>query len=129
MNGYYTAAVKILDGDAFIDQYREERLADPAILALIPKIEIVHDPELDLGGAANRHAIRARAFLTDGRELSVSVDQRRGSPHHPLSQAEIESKFRRLASMTLAQSNADALLDCVMQLDADGDPTLVGRLF
>jgi 2-methylcitrate dehydratase PrpD len=47
MNGPYSAAVTLIDGDAFIDQYDERRLADPAILGLMSRIEFVHDPELD----------------------------------------------------------------------------------
>jgi aconitate decarboxylase len=66
MNGFYAAAVTLLDGDAFIDQYAEARLADPAILALIPKISIVHDPELDRGGAGKRHAVGIKAVQSDG---------------------------------------------------------------
>ena len=67
MNGSYAAAVALLDGDAFIDQYDERRLADPAILALLPRIEFIHDPELDLGGAAKRHAVKIDAKMIDGR--------------------------------------------------------------
>ena len=117
MNGYYTAAVKLLDGDAFIDQYREERLADPAILSIVPRIEIVHEPDLDLGGAAKRHAIRAEAVLTDGRVLHASVDQRKGSPEYPLSQADIAAKFHRLAAGALPEIKIDALADCIMHLE------------
>ena len=38
MNGYYTAAVKLLDGKAGVEQYAEQRLADPRILELIEKV-------------------------------------------------------------------------------------------
>src|SRR5205807_1998476 len=52
MNGYYIAAVTLLDGDAFIEQFAKDRLADRNILDLVPRIEITHDPKLDAGGAA-----------------------------------------------------------------------------
>jgi 2-methylcitrate dehydratase PrpD len=74
MNGYYIAAVTLLDGDAFIDQFAEARLADPEILDLLPRIEILHDPELDRGGASKRHAVQVDAVLRDGRTMSVSVE-------------------------------------------------------
>ena len=47
MNGYYAAAVALIDGDAFIDQYKEDRLADPGILALLPRIGAVDEVEYE----------------------------------------------------------------------------------
>lgn len=121
MNGYFTAAVKLNDGEAFIDQYSEERIADKAVLGLIPKIEIRHDPELDVGGAAMRHAVKAQARSSDGRTWEQYVEQRRGSPHHPLSRAEIEQKFRRTAASALGGQAAERLLAAVFDIDRSND--------
>jgi 2-methylcitrate dehydratase PrpD len=101
MNGFYAAAMALLDGEAFIDQYAEARLADPRILALIPRIDIRHDPGLDRGGAARRHAVTIEAVRRDGSVMSTTVEQRRGSADHPLPRAEVEAKFRRLAAIAL----------------------------
>lgn len=117
MNGYYTAAVKLLDGAVFIEQFAESRLADPAIMALIGRISIEHDPALDAGGAAMRHAVRVKAELTDGRTLSESVEQRRGSSRYPLSRPEIESKFRRLAQTAVTPAAADEIVHLVDRLE------------
>ena len=70
MNGYFTAGMKLVDGQSFIDQYREERIADPAIMSIIKKVEIVHDPELDIGGAPKRHAVKAHARSTEAASSS-----------------------------------------------------------
>lgn len=117
MNGYYAAAVSLLDGDAFIDQYSETRIADPAIMALIKKIEIVHDPELDLAGAGKRHAVRIEAIQKDGSALNASVVQRRGSATHPLSMEDVEQKFRKLSEGALTVSEADELIDVVARIE------------
>lgn len=121
MNGYYAAAVKIIDNDAFIDQFREERLADPRILALIPKIELRHDPELDAGGAAKRHSVRVEARLTDGRVLHTEVEQRKGSAEKPLSAEEVTAKFRRLAATTLSEDAIDGIVSAVNALETAQD--------
>jgi aconitate decarboxylase len=113
MNGSYAAAVTLVDGDAFIDQYDQRRLGDPAILALMPRIDFVHDPELDLGGAAKRHAIKIEAVRNDGSVLSTTIEQRRGSADHPLTTAEIEQKFRRLASTALPQPVVEELIGII----------------
>jgi aconitate decarboxylase len=121
MNGYYIAAVTLLDGDAFIEQFAPARLADPSILNLLPRIDIVHDPELDLGGAVRRHAVHVAANLTDGRSLSTYVEQRRGSADHPLSSTETEQKFKRLASTSLSVSGIDEIMDVVRQIERLSD--------
>jgi aconitate decarboxylase len=119
MNGYYIAAVTLLDGDAFIDQFAEARLADPKILDLLPRIEILHDPELDRGGASKRHAVLVDAVLRDGRTMSVSVEQRRGSVDHPLSATEAEQKFRRLAATSLLESELDEVIELVQRIERE----------
>jgi aconitate decarboxylase len=126
MNGYYAAAVALLDGEAFIDQYKKERLADAAILNLLPRIDIVHDPDLDRGGAAKRHAVYIKALKTDGSELTASVEQRRGSADHPLGMEEVEQKFRRLAAVSLPTSTINELVDIVRNLESLGK---LDRLF
>jgi len=118
MNGYYAAAVALFDGEAFIDQYTKERLADPAILNLMPLIDIVHDPDLDRGGAAKRHAVKIKALRKDGSELTASVEQRRGSADHPLPMKEVEQKFRRLAAVCLPTSAIEELVDIVGNIES-----------
>ncbi len=121
MNGAYAAAVTLLDGEAFIDQYAERRLADPAILALIPRIDFVHDPELDSGGASKRHTVKIEAIQHDGSVLSTRVEQRRGSPEHPLAASEIEHKFRLLTAATLPASSIDELIGVVGAIEREAD--------
>ncbi len=121
MNGQYAAAVTLLDGEAFIDQYSEARIADPAILALLPSIDFIHDPELDRGGAGKRHAVKIEALKKDGSVLSASVEQRRGSADHPLGQEEVEQKFRQLAAVSLPPAAIDDLIDIVGTLENHGN--------
>jgi aconitate decarboxylase len=121
MNGYYVAAVKLLEGAAFIDQFREDLLADPRILRLIERIEYLHDPELDLGGAAKRHAVKVEAKLKDGRKLETYIEQRRGSAERPVPTAEIEQKFRLLASNHLEPDAIDRIIAIVANVEREPD--------
>jgi aconitate decarboxylase len=117
MNGSYAAAVTLIDGDAFIDQFNESRLSDPAILALMPRITFLHDPELDRGGATKRHSVRIEAFRKDGSTLSTEIEQRRGSPDHPLSAADVEQKFRRLAAVVLSPRDTDEAVSLIATIE------------
>jgi aconitate decarboxylase len=121
MNGQYAAAVTLLDGEAFIDQYSEARIADPAILALLPSIDIIYDPELDRGGAGKRHAVKIEALKKDGSVLSASVEQRRGSADYPLGPEEVVQKFRQLAAVFLPPAAIDDLIDVVGTLENHGN--------
>jgi 2-methylcitrate dehydratase PrpD len=128
MNGFYAAAVTLVEGDAFIDQYKPERLADPAILALLPRIDIVHDPNLDRGGAAKRHAVRIDATRADGSRLTTFVEQRRGSAEHPLARPEIEQKFRRLAADSLTEGAIEELISIVDRLETQPNVNRLAEL-
>jgi aconitate decarboxylase len=119
MNGSYAAAVMLLDGEAFIEQYEECRLADPAILELLPRISFVHDPELDRGGAAKRHAVRMEAVRKDGGVMSATIEQRRGSAEHPLTTTEIEQKFQKLAAIVLAAPAIEELIHLVGAIERE----------
>lgn len=120
MNGYFAAAVKMIDGDAFVEQYREERMRDPRILSLIERINIVHDPELDLGGAEKRHAVIAEARLRDGQTRSVTIEQRTGSAQRPISRDQLTGKFLQLVSKSLDRHRAERVIDSILSLDRPG---------
>jgi len=47
INMYYALAVMALDRAAMIEQFSEARLADPLILAFIPRIRIAASAEFD----------------------------------------------------------------------------------
>src|SRR5262249_61574801 len=67
INLYFTSAMMILDRNAMREQFREDRLADPAALAIIEKIRIEVDPTYDRGGDATRHRARVGITTTHGR--------------------------------------------------------------
>src|SRR5262249_16348010 len=54
MNLYFTAAMMLLDRNAMQDQFHEDRLRDPAALAMIERISIEADPKDDGGGDDGR---------------------------------------------------------------------------
>ena len=85
----------------------------------MPKIGIVHDPELD-------RAARANVMQSDSKPcrdrrhdvLTTFAEQRRGSAEHPLSVHEVEQKFRRLAEDVSLARRSDALIEIVAALES-----------
>ena len=104
MNLFYGLAVVAHDGAAFVRQYREDRLAEPQLMAFIARISAAVDPEIDAMGPAFRHAASVTAQTRDGRTLTHRIMNRRGSPENPLSAADVEYKFRNVVEACLPAS-------------------------
>jgi 2-methylcitrate dehydratase PrpD len=117
MNLYYGLAVIALDGMAFVDQYREDRLRDPKILDFIKRITARDDPAIEAMGAAFRHAARVSVTTRDGRTFEREILHRRGSPENPLKPADIEYKFRHVARSCLTPANIDKVMQLTARLD------------
>jgi 2-methylcitrate dehydratase PrpD len=54
---------------------------------------------------------------TDGRQLSKQLDYPKGDPRNPLSDAEIEEKFRALAEGVLSAKAQSKLIDAIWNLE------------
>ena len=66
--------------------------------------------------------------LRDGRRLERRVDQAKGQPKNPLSDAELTAKFRDCAARVLAPERVDAVLRAVEGLPTVPDVSAVARL-
>jgi 2-methylcitrate dehydratase PrpD len=117
MNLYYGLAVIALDGAAFVDQYREDRLRDPRILDFIGRIHARVDPEIEAMGPAFRHAARLKVETRDRRSHTREILHRRGSPENPLKPGDIEYKFRNVARGCLASTRLERVIEICKTLD------------
>ncbi len=117
MNLYYGLAVIALDGAAFVEQYRENRLRDPRILDFIGRIHASVDPGIEAMGPAFRHAARLKVETRDGRVLTREILHRRGSPENPLKPGDIEHKFRNVARACLAPRRLERVIELCKTLD------------
>jgi 2-methylcitrate dehydratase PrpD len=117
MNLYYGLAVIAHDGVAFVNQYREDRLNDPALLRFIARIEARADPEIDAMGAAFRHAAIVSLQTHDGRSFSHRILNRRGSPENPLAASEVEYKFRNVVESCLSTADIDSVVRLCARLE------------
>lgn len=121
----YCVAVALLDGDVGPAAFADARLRDPAVLALVDRVEVVQTQECDAlypEGVPNRLVVRLRG----GRELVRLVRYPRGHARNPLSDAEVEAKFRRQAAGVVDAATADRIVALAWRLDelADVRPLL-----
>jgi 2-methylcitrate dehydratase PrpD len=117
MNLYYGMAMIALDGTAFVDQYREERLRDPEVLALVPRVRAHVDPQIEAMGAAFRHGARVNVTTHDGRSFKTEILNRRGSAENPLAPADIDDKFRQVVKSCLDPARIQRVIELVRGID------------
>jgi 2-methylcitrate dehydratase PrpD len=65
-------------------------------------------------------AVRLVLTMKDGSQIAESVEHATGSPQNPLSDERLTQKFMTLASQTLGEKDAGALLDRLWHLDEAG---------
>ncbi len=85
-----------------------ERISDPALAKMQARVALIPDPTLDATYAWKQGA-RVEIKLADGRVLERTVHGQKGSMHDPLSDDEIERKFRVLTDGRLDPAIAEAV--------------------
>lgn len=128
LNLPYCVATWLLDGDCFVDQFTEDKVADAARMALSEKVEVVHDPEITAKGAKFRHLVHVEAHLAGGTVLKRTVEAARGSEKKFASDAEIIEKFEKLATKALPQAQAAKLRDAMLGVEKLEDASELAHL-
>ncbi|MCC7427067.1 MAG: MmgE/PrpD family protein [Alphaproteobacteria bacterium] len=117
MNMSYGLAVMAIDGATFVEQFRPERLADPAIMAFTQRINAEIDPAIDALGPARRDTAVLSVHTHDGRSFTQERAWRPGSPEDPLSADALRAKFRRLLGTHWPEARAERIIALVDELD------------
>jgi 2-methylcitrate dehydratase PrpD len=119
---HHSMAVALLDGAAFPDQYSDEKANDPLIASVRDRINVVADPDLPRG------VVTAAVVLKDGRQYEEIVEHPTGSPERPMTDTQVEEKFRALSAAVLAEDCIEKLLDPLWQLEKVADVSVVTNL-
>ncbi len=114
LNLPYCVATLLLDGDVFVDQFTEAKIADPDRMRIAALVGVAEDPAITAAGAGARHAVHVTVTLKDGAVLEESVAYPRGSEHSFASAGDIVAKFHKLAAHRVAHGQADRIVNQVM---------------
>jgi aconitate decarboxylase len=117
LNLPYCAATLLLEGDVFVDQFRDDMVADPQRMALASKVQVVEDPRITALGSKFRHKVSVAVHLKDGTVLEETVEAPRGSEQNFAPQSDIEAKFVKLTRNVLPQANTDRIMALVLDLE------------
>ena len=123
----YTAAVALLYGGVESRHFDDEFLFDERLLGLVGKVNVSVSEE------ANRRVPEAmlcdlEVVTTSGAKHSARVAYHKGHYKNPLTDAEVEDKFRSLASEHLPGDRVDALLAHLWRIDETPDLAELFRL-
>ena len=110
----HSAAVALIDGAAGTAQYSDANAVDPRIAALRRKINAEADETL------RRDEAHATIVVGDARH-TVHVAHASGTADNPMSDAQIEAKFRANAAPVVGDVRAERAAHWVRSLDAQPD--------
>jgi len=112
----YCVAVALADGEVGHAQFEPTRFTDERLLDLVARIKVHRDAALSArypAGIPNRLRIK----LKDGRELVREVEFPRGHARNPMTDAEVEAKFRDEAAPHLPEVRCEDVLRTIWNLE------------
>jgi len=116
VSAQHAVAITLLRGKPGLAAFTDAAVNDPATLALRGAVRLVDDPDGAVPG------VRLVATLKNGTEHEVVVDHARGTDKRPLTDAELEEKFRVLvAEKSPTCGDAEKLIDAIWRLDQSED--------
>jgi 2-methylcitrate dehydratase PrpD len=127
MSLQYCMAVVLLEGQALLDQFNEEKISDPKILELAKRVEIVLDPEIEKI-YPDKFANKVEIILNNGKKFEARVNDPSGSPENPMSFDQVVEKFESLASRVVTKDRIDAIIESVERIEKLDDIQKLTRL-
>jgi 2-methylcitrate dehydratase PrpD len=118
----HSVAAAFVFGAAGLAQYEHDCIADAGVRALRGRIVFEEDP------AAPVESATVTVHLADGTEHSEHIRHGRGTPGRPMSDAELDTKVRELATYGAPFVDAAGLIAAVRGIQDEADPTRLMRL-
>ena len=124
----YCVSVALLDRTVGLAQFADERVRRPDVQALMPRIRMFVHPEQTTRECLPTRFSEVTITLKDGRRFTRRVDHAKGQPQNPLTDAELEAKFRTCATRVLPVDRVESVLTAVRDLETVTDVGAVCRL-
>jgi len=128
LNLPYCVATLLLEGDCFVDQFTEDKVADPERMRWAEKVEVRHDAGITAKGSKYRHMVRVEAHFRDGTREEETVEAGRGNEHNFASEQDIIEKFEKLVRHVLPAGQTEQLRDWVLNLEKQDDARELAQL-
>ena len=115
----YCVAAMLKFGAVGIEQFGPEMMADPAVRALMTKIEVVFDKDVDaiIKSDPSKLASIVVVETTDGKQYEMEVDYPKGDPDNPFTWEEAVAKFSHLAEPVYGEAVVKKLVALIDTLE------------
>jgi len=112
----WATATALLKGDLWLGDYEASEIRNPKVLALLRKTKVSVEPELDkLYPRAIPNKVIVK--LINGKEFERRIDHPRGHPMNPMTDEEVEAKFRKLTKSLLTEKQQAEVIGLAWKLD------------
>jgi 2-methylcitrate dehydratase PrpD len=115
VSAQHAVAVSLLSGHAGLAQFSDAAVLDPANRALGEKLRFTVDDSFSIDAA------KVTLHFVSEPSVTVVVEQARGSTGRPLTDQDIENKFKTLSTQANTGCDQDALIKAVWEIDALDD--------
>ena len=112
----YCLAVGLFEGDLGPEQFAHEQWKDPKVLDLMSRIKVSMDPELEKVYPKARPA-DLEMWTKDGRTFRKRVDYPKGDENNPMTDEEVQAKFRKLARPFMSEKRVQTIIEAVNHIE------------
>jgi 2-methylcitrate dehydratase PrpD len=119
---FYAMAVALVEGTARQRQFSDELVVRPDLVDLYGKIDATADESV------RQEESEVTATLTDGSTLVVHVPWATGTPQNPISDEDLQAKFRDLVGPYISEDAATRTVATVAALDDVADVSEIATL-
>jgi 2-methylcitrate dehydratase len=112
----YCVAIALMDGQVTLQSFGPKRLRDTGLRELMKKVRVVRETDFEdryPAAMPTRITVRTR----EGKTYTTQKDLPLGHPGNPMSDVELEAKFRRLVARRLSPGRANQVIRLVWSLD------------
>jgi 2-methylcitrate dehydratase PrpD len=121
---YHAAAIGLARGKGGLQEFTDDAIADPLLARLRDRVSVTADD------AITEDQVDIKVRLADGKLIELFVEQSLGNVHRPLSNEQLDQKFRDQAVLALPATQLEKLIaDCwrIDELDDAGDIARASR--
>ncbi|GAX90110.1 MmgE/PrpD family protein [Effusibacillus lacus] len=115
----FCASLAFVKGKAGLADFTEETLWDPAIRALMERVKLTVDPEVD-SAYPEKWGSAVAVETQQGEVHRLTTDYPKGDPENPVTADDLVQKFRELAAH-LSDSEKNRFVDTVLHLESVSD--------
>jgi 2-methylcitrate dehydratase PrpD len=119
-SAYHAAAIGLVKGKAGLAEFSDATVNEPLVRRVRESVESTGD------AAVSEDGVRVAVELADGRVLELALDHSLGNLERPLSDAQLEDKFRDQAGVLPAAQVNELIAACWRLEELDDVGKLVG---